>query len=161
MKGTKFYRTWESIKNRCRNKSQTNYYRYGGRGITFIDSWDIFLNFKDDMYKSYLKHSIKHGESNTTLDRIDNNADYSKENCRWVTKSEQQSNTSRSHRITINGKTKSVIEWSKVYGIKPATIRQRIVEYGWSPELAVTKPKYFVFNKKDTISKLKAIKELL
>lgn len=60
--------------------------------VKLSKQWNDFNIFKEDMYKSYLKHYEKYGSVNTTLDRIDNKKGYSKENCRWATRLTQSRN---------------------------------------------------------------------
>ena len=88
---TRFYKIWESIKYRCNNPNHKRYKDYGGRGIT-CDCWDEFISFKEDMYESYLEHIEGFGEKQTTIDRINNDLSYSKENCKWSTYKEQRNN---------------------------------------------------------------------
>lgn len=68
---------------RCRDKSRPEYKWYGGRGITVCDRWKLFRNFLEDMGPK---------PNGFSLDRIDNNKGYSKENCRWATSKEQSDN---------------------------------------------------------------------
>lgn len=83
--GTRSYFAWAEMKKRCDNPSQVFYYRYGGRGITYQKDWKDFVNFYRDM-----------GEcpEGLELDRIDNEGNYTKENCRWVTHKENCNNRS-------------------------------------------------------------------
>ena len=64
---------------------------YGGRGIRVCKEWENFLNFKKDMHQSYLVHIKKYGK-NTLIDRIDNDGNYERKNCRWVTHKESNLN---------------------------------------------------------------------
>lgn len=78
------YRPWDSMKQRCLRPSYHGYHRYGGRGVSICDEWiNSFEAFLTDM-----------GErpEGRTLDRIDVNGNYNKENCRWATPKEQTKN---------------------------------------------------------------------
>lgn len=91
---TKFYKRFFGIIDRCTNKKAKAYKNYGGRGIKCL--WESYEEFKKDMYPSFLKHIEKVGERQTSIDRINNDGDYCKENCRWATKLEQAANMRRS-----------------------------------------------------------------
>ena len=92
--GTKnpHYMVWFQIKDRCFNVNNKNYHNYGGRGITICEEWKHdYERFINDMgYRPTDKHS---------LDRIDNNGNYCKENCRWVTQDIQCRNTRKSYKV--------------------------------------------------------------
>lgn len=75
------------MRQRCLNPTNKAYPNYGGRGITICERWDTFANFAEDMSP---RPSPKH-----TLDRRDNDGPYCKENCRWATPKEQESNKGR------------------------------------------------------------------
>lgn len=77
------YDCWIAMKARCRNKQHPNYHQYGGRGIKVCERWLKFENFLQDM--GIPKKGL-------TLDRIEVNGDYCKENCRWTTIQWQQKN---------------------------------------------------------------------
>lgn len=84
-KGRSFtYNSWHNMLFRCRNKTASNYPYYGGRGIVVCDRWLQFKNFLEDMGERPSKEY--------TLDRIEVNGNYCKENCKWATKKEQRAN---------------------------------------------------------------------
>lgn len=87
---TRFYRIFDNMKSRCNNPNNSHYKNYGGRGISV--EWNSYQEFKNDMYSSYLEHCELYGESNTSIDRIDNSSNYNKNNCRWTTRKVQDNN---------------------------------------------------------------------
>jgi len=76
MSSLRIYACWCSMKKRCINKNDTHYADYGGRGIGYSETWEVFENFYEDMGDLYA--------DDLELDRIDVNGNYCKENCRWV-----------------------------------------------------------------------------
>lgn len=127
--GTKTHKIWKGIISRCYATGATGYENYGGRGITVCNEWrDSFEKFLSDM-----------GEcpDGFSIDRIDCNSGYFRENCKWVDRKTQNRNTRRNLKITANDKTKCCIDWANDLGVSEATIRGRISR-GWSPSAAVT-----------------------
>lgn len=113
------------MKNRCDNPTYWAYKHYGGRGISYDPRWNDFGEFLSDMGERPGKQY--------SLDRIDNDADYTKDNCRWVTQKEQVSNSSR----VINAKvTAEMLAHSKV---SMALVYKRI-RNGWSVDDALNTP---------------------
>ena len=86
------YNIWIHIKRRCYNENYPDYKDYGGRGIN-SDYFEDFIVFYNDMFQSYKEHVDEYGEKNTSLDRIDPNGNYTKNNCRWATNKQQANNT--------------------------------------------------------------------
>ena len=85
-KGSRLYRIYNNMKNRCYNEHSNSYKNYGGRGITVCDEW---LND----FKAFYDWAITHGyRDDLTIDRKDNDKGYSPDNCRWATALEQRLN---------------------------------------------------------------------
>lgn len=125
------YTTWSSMKARCGNKRHHAYKRYGGRGIKVCDRWKDFRFFLEDM-------GLR--PAGMTLDRIDNDGDYSKENCRWATMREQCNNRVSNIPVSINGVSISFMEFSEMLSIPPKTLNWRIFKKKLPLHLALTNP---------------------
>ena len=110
LSGTPEYKAWRAMKDRCFNPNTKYYSNWGGRGIAVCDRWkNSFQNFFLDMgSRPTAKHS---------LDRIDNDGNYSVENCRWATKAEQQNNQRSNRLITIDDVTLTIAQWTKKNGL--------------------------------------------
>jgi hypothetical protein len=131
-----FYDAWCHAKSRCTNKNGHDYHRYGGRGIAFSESWFDFANFYTDMYESWKKHKATNPQ--TTLDRIDVDGNYCKENCRWATQKVQSNNRRKHNMLTFNQETHNLVQWAEKLHINRSTLAQRIYVYGWSVDKALT-----------------------
>ena len=105
--------------------------------ISLHKSWVDFDNFYNDMYDSYCEHVSKFGEEKTSIDRINNNLDYSKENCRWATPEEQANNRSNNRYLTFKGETLTISQWSRKLNISRQGLSQRLRD-NWSLERALT-----------------------
>ncbi|MDD5527763.1 MAG: hypothetical protein PHO56_02180 [Patescibacteria group bacterium] len=133
MTKTRFWKIWSGIIYRCDHDP-----KYIPRGV--CERWRIFLNFKSDMYDSYIKHYEKFGKKDTSIDRIDNSLGYSKENCRWATLKEQLNNREITFMIEFRGKRENLEYWSKNTGIKKELIFKRIWEQKWPIKRALETP---------------------
>lgn len=119
---------------RCYTEKSKDYYRYGAVGITVCDRWqgaDGFINFLIDMKE---RPTDLH-----TIDRIDGNKGYSLGNCRWATRKEQSNNRKTNRKLTIDGETLNISQWSERSGINYSTIRER-KNRGWSDYDSVATP---------------------
>lgn len=127
------FNSWRGMKERCYNKKNSHYKIYGGKGIEVCEEWQIFKNFESWA----LQNGYKDGLS---IDRIDNNGNYEPSNCRWADNKTQANNKTSNTRITINGTTKTIAEWSDETGLKYNTICARNNNYNWDKE-DLLKPK--------------------
>jgi len=107
---TRIYSIWQGMKTRCSNSNAINYHNYGGRGISYPPRWKIFINFYNDIIENY--------KEGLTLERKDNNLNYSKENCMWVTPKEQNLNMRTNVLLCYKGETQTITEWSQELKIK-------------------------------------------
>lgn len=115
--GTHEYQAWQSMKDRCNNKNNSEYKNYGERGISVCNEWQAsFSAFINDMGK---KPTSKH-----EIDRIDNSKGYFKKNCRWATKSENMRNARTSRTWFIHGHRFKTAQLAAIfYGVNHETIR--------------------------------------
>lgn len=132
LRRTPEYTTWASMKGRCLNTNNPKYPRYGGRGITICPKWitDFGAFYADMGPKPSKAHSI---------DRIDNDGNYTPENCRWSTPAIQSDNRSTTRAFTYRGETKTLREFSTMYGLPFKRLRHRL-EHGWDLATAMTTP---------------------
>lgn len=128
------YKSWKSAKERCYNKNHNSYVNYGGRGIKICERWmDLdsgFENFLEDM-------GIR--PDKMTLDRVDNNGDYCKDNCMWSTCKSQSNNMRSNVILEYNGESKTIKQWSEASGINYSTLCNRLAR-GLSILSALTTP---------------------
>jgi hypothetical protein len=130
MTDSRTWRSWKGMRRRCNEPTNVAYHKYGGRGIGVCERWSSFALFLEDMGEA---------PAGMTLDRIDNDGDYSPENCRWATYREQANNRRDNAAVTYRGETHTYAEWSRRVGICRHTLRKRI-HAGWTPERALTTP---------------------
>jgi len=123
MKKTKIYHVWAIMLDRCNNPHSIKYPNYGGRGIKVCDRWLKFENFFTDMGD---KPSEEY-----SLDRINNDGDYTKDNCRWATNKEQSRNKRNNIKCEINGEIKLLIEWCEIYKANYYTVYEVINYKNW------------------------------
>ena len=130
--GTPTYMIWKGMRNRCNNINEPAYSRYGGRGITVCERWNNYVSFLADMGERLTtKHSI---------DRIDNNGDYTPDNCKWSTMTEQANNTRANLNVTFNNQALTLTQWARKTGMNYDALRSRIFRKNWPIDLALTTP---------------------
>lgn len=125
------YSSWCGARGRCLNPRDKKFPDYGGRGITFDSRWDDFVVFLADMGEK---------PAGTTLDRIDVNKGYRKENCRWATPYVQGRNQRSNVWIEIDGRIQCMTDWCRELGLNKSTVCCRINREGWDPVRALTTP---------------------
>lgn len=128
---TPIYIVWCSMIQRCTNPKNPHYKDYGGRGITICQRWFEFENFYKDMGDR---------PKEKTLDRKNNNGNYTPKNCKWSTQKEQSNNQRTNRLITFKNKTLTLSQWADRLNIKAKVIGDRINKLRWSIEKAFTTP---------------------
>jgi hypothetical protein len=129
------YKIWCGIKRRCNCPQVAAYKNYGGRGIVMCDRWSkSFSDFFDDV-------GPRPG-NDYSIDRIDNDGNYEPSNVRWATRKQQSRNRRSNHRLTIDGVTKTVTEWSEVHGVVSWYAILTRIHSGWEPIDAISLPKH-------------------
>ena len=144
--GTRTYKIWKQIRQRCFDPKHGMYYAYGAKGIVVCDGWkNSYPEFLADMGE---RPSIKH-----SIDRIDGTKNYScghcaeciekgwASNCRWATSTQQNRNRNNNRVIEFQGLSLCLNEWAERQGIDRNVIFARLSR-GWPVHLALTeKPK--------------------
>ena len=134
--------------NRCYDPKDRNFKNYGYRGIGVCDRWRLsFEAFCADMGE---RPEPQHLYS---IERIDNNGNYSPDNCKWATKAEQALNKRSNLRLTFNGQTLTLSQWTKLLNFKASTLHNRL-KLGWSIERALTTPLAYYQKPTDSLSPL-------
>jgi hypothetical protein len=132
MTRTPEYTVWLNIRRRCYEPRNNRFAYYGGRGIIVCPEWrESFEQFYADMG---IRPSLKH-----TVERRDNDGNYTPENCYWATDDIQRRNKRTNRMLTFEGRTLCAKDWSKITGLHRTTILQR-VDSGWPVDQALTMP---------------------
>lgn len=129
--GTPEYAAWAALIARCTNPDHPGFADYGARGIGVCERWR-------SNFKAFLEDMGPRPTAAYSIDRINNDADYSPENCRWATKRQQCNNTRRNVFIAYAGKTQTLVQWAEEVGITPNALTRRL--RAWPVERALTRP---------------------
>lgn len=132
MTNTPLHKTWMRMNKRCNNPNYEYYHRYGGRGIKICERWKSFENFYEDMFPTW--------RPGLTLERDNNDGDYELSNCLWANKKKQANNRSTNRFITIDGISKTLMQWSEFSGNSRNVIESRIDLLGWTEKKAIFTP---------------------
>lgn len=128
--GSRIYRLWSMMLDRCQNPRNPKYIQYGGRGVYVCKRWKVFDNFYADMGDR---------PDGLSLNRIDNDGPYAPWNCEWATSTVQGRNKTNNRLLTLEGKTQSMSAWAEELSINKQTLSTRI-HRGWSDKDALTIP---------------------
>ena len=130
---TKIYIIYHSMLNRCYNKNDKSYFRYGGRGISVCPEWrKDFINFYNWAMQNGYREDL-------TIERINVNDNYKPDNCRWATITEQANNRRTSKYIEYKGEVHTIAEWAKIYNI-PYLMFYRRLKRGWDFDKCIKTP---------------------
>lgn len=123
---------WKAMIRRCYVETEKAYKNYGGRGITVCDRWlNSFENFLLDMGER--------PSSEYSLDRDDNEGNYTPSNCKWATRTEQNNNKRTNVILTHNGKSMTISQWAEELGCSHAKLNNRLNNLKWSVSDTLTK----------------------
>ena len=121
---TRFYSIWNGAKTRCTNSNDSHYYLYGGRGIKF--EWVSYIDFKKDMYESYLQACKLYGEENVSIERLNVNGNYCKTNCKWIHIKQQAKNRRTNVIVEMNDGTEMILsDYADMVNVKRSTMNGR------------------------------------
>jgi hypothetical protein len=118
MTDTRFWRIWKGMKARATDPDNPDYARYGGAGRGISEDWLSFEGFYRDMFPLYA--------DNLTIERVDNEKGYSKQNCRWATNMEQQANKRNNRKIWYQGCEMHLAEFCRLVGVSRGAVTSRL-----------------------------------
>lgn len=121
------------MRGRCSNLNRRDSKYYALKGIAVVPEWDDFENFAEWALRSGY-------ETGLSIDRINGDGDYCPENCRWIPMADQQRNKSNNRFYAYKGKTQTLSEWAREYGIDYKTLADRMDKFGFSFEEALRRP---------------------
>ena len=124
---------------RCLSPERRGYANYGGRGISIQTSW-VDGDGSRTGFHCFLLDMGERPTKKHQLDRVDNDGDYTKDNCRWATREEQDYNKHNTFKFQAFGRIWNLKEASEATGFSRGMLFSRMVVLGLSPELALTKP---------------------
>lgn len=125
------YGIWGNMLYRCRTETAQQYRDYGKRGIKVCSAWLSFENFIEDMgFRPTKAHS---------LDRIDPDGPYCKENCRWATAKTQARNRRNSVKVNVNGVDMQLNDFCEAFGLKLPVVKNRL-RRGWDVSRILNTP---------------------
>ena len=126
----RLYDIWQGMVYRCTSPKSTHFERYGGRGISVCQQWMDF--------DAFAEWALAHGYADDlTIDRIDNDAGYSPNNCRWVNRKEQANNRSDCQFINHDGDRQTIAQLADAHGLSYSTLYRRLAD-GWDCGDALT-----------------------
>jgi hypothetical protein len=129
-KRTVEYEAWVKMIFRCYNTGDNRYRDYGGRGIKVYAVWK-------DSFIAFLEYIGRRPGKRYSLHRIDNDGNYEPGNVKWATASEQARHRRSNRMLTINGISRTLIEWAELSGHSFKLIHSRICKLGWPAKKAV------------------------
>lgn len=118
-RNTKLYNIWVELKRKCYKSNRKDYKYYGARGIKVCDEW---LNNFQAFYDWAVNNDYQDG---LTIDRINNDGNYTPDNCHWVDMKTQSNNRRSNVLLTYNGKTQTMMQWSEELHLPYNTIKHR------------------------------------
>ena len=115
------WQSWRKMRARCDNPRELKYANYGGRGISYDPRWSFFEAFLEDMGQR---------PEGRSLDRIDSDGNYTRENCRWATPAEQAFNSRKANRLQWAGRWWTTSGLERHLGMSRGLLVRRL-QRGW------------------------------